>query len=114
MCKKPIRFSRHNNTLRIDSLIDQNVNDYLIIEAYRILDENTYTDVWKDKWLLRYSTALMKKQWGENLKKFEGMQLPGGITFNGQKIWEEATEEINKLEEEVITNYSLPVADFIG
>ena len=112
--KKPIRFSRHNNTLRIDSLIDQNVNDYLIIEAYRILDENTYTDVWKDKWLLRYSTALMKKQWGENLKKFEGMQLPGGITFNGQKIWEEATEEINKLEEEVITNYSLPVADFIG
>ena len=112
--KKPIRFSRHTNKLRVDSLVDQNVGDYLIIEAYRILDPDTYTEVWGDIWLRQYATALIKRQWGENLKKFEGMQLPGGITFNGQKIWEEATEEINKLEEQMITSYSLPVADFMG
>jgi hypothetical protein len=57
---------------------------------------------------------MVKRQWGENLKKFEGMNLPGGITFNGQKIWEEANEEIDKLDSEVINNYSLPVTDMIG
>ena len=112
--KKPIRFSRHTNKLRVDSLFEQQPGQYLIIECYRTLDPNTYTDVWGDIWLRRYTTALIKRQWGENLKKFEGMQLPGGITFNGQKIWEEATEEINKLEDEMISSYSLPVADFMG
>lgn len=112
--KKPIRFSRHTNKLRVDSLFEQSPGEYLIIECYRTLDPNTYTDVWGDIWLRRYTTALVKRQWGENLKKFEGMQLPGGVTFNGQKIWEEATEEINKLEEEMISSYSLPVADFMG
>lgn len=114
--KKPIRFQRHKNQLNID--MDWNndvlVGDFVIIEAYRILDPDTYTDVYGDRWLARYSTALIKRQWGENLKKFEGMTLPGGVTFNGQKIWEEATEEINKLEEEMISSYSLPVADMMG
>ena len=112
--KKPIRFSRHTNKLRVDSLFEQNPGEFLIIECYRILDPETFTEVYGDIWLRRYATALIKRQWGENLKKFEGMQLPGGITFNGQKIWEEATEEINKLEEEMISSYSLPVADFMG
>tara|TARA_X000001382_G_scaffold23576_1_gene14497 strand:+ start:7256 stop:7993 length:738 start_codon:yes stop_codon:yes gene_type:complete len=112
--KKPIRFSRHTNKLRVDSLFEQNPGEFLIIECYRILDPDTFTEVYGDIWLRRYATALIKRQWGENLKKFEGMQLPGGITFNGQKIWEEATEEINKLEEEMISSYSLPVADFMG
>jgi hypothetical protein len=57
---------------------------------------------------------LIKRQWGDNLKKFEGMTMPGGVTFNGQKIWEEANEEIRKLEEEMINTYSLPVSDMIG
>jgi hypothetical protein len=112
--KKPIRFSRHTNKLRVDSLFEQNPGEFLIIECYRILDPDTFTEVYGDIWLRRYATALIKRQWGENLKKFEGMQLPGGVTFNGQKIWEEATEEINKLEEEMISSYSLPVADFMG
>ena len=114
--KKPIRFQRHKNQLNIDMDwgTDVLVGEYVIIECYRILDPNTYTDVYGDRWLARYTTALIKRQWGENLKKFEGMTLPGGVQFNGQKIWEEATEEINKLEEEMISSYSLPVSDMMG
>lgn len=114
--KKPIRFNRHTNQLNIDMDWDSDVREgeYIIIEAYKILDPNVYTDMWGDRWLLRYTTALFKKQWGENLKKFEGMQMPGGITFNGQKIWEEANEEITQLENEMVNSYSLPVSDMIG
>jgi hypothetical protein len=114
--KKPIRFQRHKNQLNIDMDWGNDIiaGEYVIIEAYRILDPDTYSDVYGDKWLLRYATALIKRQWGENLKKFEGMTLPGGVTFNGQKIWEEAIEEINKMEDEMISSYSLPVADMMG
>ena len=114
--KQPLRFSRHTDRLYLDMdwSARVTVGEYLIIECYRILDPDTYSDVYGDKWLLRYATALIKRQWGENLKKFEGMTLPGGVTFNGQKIWEEATEEINKIEEEMISSYSLPVADMMG
>jgi hypothetical protein len=87
---------------------------FIIIEGYREVSPEENPDVWNDPWLRKYTTALVKLQWGENLKKFEGMNLPGGVTFNGQKIWEEANEEINKLDDEVITGYSLPVTDMIG
>ena len=70
--------------------------------------------MYSDRWLLRYTTQLFKRQWGENLKKFEGLQMPGGLTFNGQKIWEESQEAIIKLEDEMISSYSLPVHDMIG
>jgi hypothetical protein len=70
--------------------------------------------MYHDRWLLRYTTQLFKRQWGENLKKFEGLQMPGGLTFNGQKIYEEAMESIMKLEDEMISSYSLPVHDMIG
>jgi len=114
--KKPIRFNRHTNQLNIDMdwEFDVRVGEYIIVEAYKILDPNVYTDVWGDRWLQRYTTAQIKRQWGENLKKFEGLQMPGGITFNGQKIYEEAVEEIEKLESEMINSYSLPVTDMIG
>lgn len=113
--KQPIRYNRHVNKLHIDMAWDK-VQDgqYVIIDCYRILDPSVYTDVWGDRWLHRYATALIKRQWGENLKKFEGMQMPGGLTFNGQKIWEESIEEIRQLEEEMIVSYSLPVSDMIG
>ena len=114
--KKPIRFNRHMDRLFIDMSWSEDVTagQYIIIDGYRTVDPETYTDVWNDTWLKKYASALVKKQWGENLKKFEGMQLPGGVTFNGQKIWEEANEEVIKLEEEVIMDYSLPVTDMIG
>jgi hypothetical protein len=64
--------------------------------------------------LQKYCAAQIKKQWGENLKKFEGISMPGNVSFNGQKIWDEATEEIQALESEVISSYSLPVTDMMG
>lgn len=113
--RQPIRYNRHRNILHID--MDWNtVNDgeWLLVEAYQIVDPNTYTDAWGDRWLLTYATALIKRQWGNNMKKFQGMQMPGGLTFSGQQIYDEAVEEIKKLEEEMINSYSLPVADMIG
>jgi hypothetical protein len=79
-----------------------------------VLDSETFSDVWSDPWLKKYATALIKKQWGENLKKFEGMNLPGAVKFNGQKIWDEANEEVNALEKEMNSGYSLPVMDMMN
>tara|TARA_R110000796_G_scaffold86657_2_gene187406 strand:- start:2909 stop:3337 length:429 start_codon:yes stop_codon:yes gene_type:complete len=114
--KKPIRFNRHVNKLHVDMdwSVDIQPSEYIIVEGYSVLDPNVYTDVWGDRWLHRYSTALIKRQWGENLKKFEGMQMPGGLTFSGQKIWEESIEEIRLLEDEMLNSYSLPVTDLVG
>lgn len=113
--KTPIRYNRHRNILHLDmSKEKMNVGEYFLVEAYEVVDPNTYTDVWSDRWLQYYAAQLIKRQWGSNLTKFEGMQLPGGVTFNGQKIYDDAQAEIQKLEEEMINNYSLPVADMIG
>lgn len=114
--KKPIRYNKHVDKLYLDLdwTKDTKLGNFLILDCYVVVDPDTYTDVWADRWLGRYSTALIKRQWGENLKKFEGMQLPGNVTFNGQKIWEEATAEIDKLETEMNSAMSLPVMDMIG
>jgi hypothetical protein len=114
--KKPIRYNRNTDKLYIDMNWNDDVRagQYIIIDGYREVNPTENPDVWNEPWLRKYTTALVKLQWGENLKKFEGMNLPGGVTFNGQKIWEEANEEINKLEDEVIMDYSLPVTDMIG
>jgi hypothetical protein len=114
--KQSLRFNRHINRVYIDMAWDSRVNvgEFIIIEAYKKIDPDTFTDVYNDRFLQKYSTAQIKKQWGENLKKFEGLSMPGGITFNGQKIWDEATDEIQALEAEVISSYSLPVTDMLG
>lgn len=113
--QQPIRYNRHRNRLHIDTdWNDLKVGEYLLIEAYEVVDPDTWTEAWGDRWLQQYATAKIKMQWGTNLKKFEGMQLPGGIMFNGQKIYDEAKEELDKLEAEMISSYSLPVMDMIG
>ena len=113
--KQPLRYNRHVNKLYIDmDWAKVDVGNYIIAEAYNIVDPNTYADVWKDRWLQNYATAKIKYQWGSNLTKFEGMQLPGGVTFNGTQILQDALEEIRRLEEEMIVSYSLPVMDMIG
>ena len=86
----------------------------MVIEAYQIVDPTKFTDVWNDRWLQRYATQLIKKQWGTNLTKFNGLQLPGGVTFNGEKIYNDAEAEIDKLENEMAVSYSLPAYDMIG
>lgn len=112
---QPIRFNRHTNRLYIDVNWNKvEAGQYLVIDAYEIVDPTKFTDVWNDRWLHRYATALIKKQWGNNLKKFSGIQMPGGVTFNGQQIYDEAEEEIQKLEGEMISSFSLPVYDMIG
>ena len=90
------------------------VGDWLIIEAYRVLDPTQYPEIYNDIFLKKYCTALIKRQWGENLKKFEGVQLPGGVTLNGRAIYDEAVEEIRKIEEEMNLKWELPPDGMIG
>jgi hypothetical protein len=91
-----------------------NVGNYIIVEAYEVVDPDVYTDAWGDRWLQEYCSEKIKYQWGTNLSKFNGMQLPGGVTFNGQNIKQEADAAIQQLEKEMISSYSLPVMDMIG
>jgi hypothetical protein len=113
--KQMLRYNRHVNKLYIDMDWGKvNEGQYIIAEAYNIVDPNVYQDVWKDRWLQNYATAKIKYQWGSNLTKFSGMQLPGGVTFNGEQILQDAQAEIQRLEDEMIVSYSLPVTDMIG
>ena len=113
--KQRIRYNRHLNQLHVDMNWDRlNVGDFIVMKAYRVIDPDTYTDVWKDRWLLRYASCLIKLQWGSNLTKFEGMQLPGGVQFNGQKIYDDAFSERQQLDEEMAVSYSYPPEDMVG
>jgi hypothetical protein len=113
--KQPLRFNRHTNKLYIDMDWDRvEPGMYIIVEAYEVIDPDTYVDAWSDRWLLRYAACLIKQQWGNNLKKFSGAKMTGGITYNGQQIYDEATQERQELEKEMIYSYSLPVTDMIG
>ena len=113
--KQPIRYNRHVNRLHIDMDWEKvSAGDYVVAECYQIVDPATYGDVYKDRWLQSYATAKIKYQWGSNLTKFNGMQLPGGVTFNGEQILSDAREEIQRLEEDMISSYSLPVHDLTG
>ena len=114
--QKPVRFNRHMNRLYVDMdwRADITIGDHIIVEGFRILDPNTFTDVYNDYFLKKYATSLIKKQWGTNLKKFEGVQLPGGVVLNGQKIYDEAVEEIKQLQLDAQSIYQLPVDFFVG
>ena len=114
--EKPIRFNQHQNRLYIDMdwSNDLKVGEFLIIEAYRKLNPDTYTDIYDDIYLKRYATALIKRQWGANLSKFEGVQMLGGVTLNGAKLFEEAQADIEKLEEQIQLAYELPPNYMIG
>ena len=113
--QQPIRYSRHQNKCYIDMDWGKiNVGEFLLIEAYEVIDPELFYDVWADRWLQNYTTAKIKYQWGSNLTKFTGMQLPGGVQFNGEKIFNDAQQEIEKMEAEMISSYSLPVSDMVG
>ena len=113
--EQPIRFNRHMNRLNIDMDWSRvNIGEYIIVEAYQIVDPEVYSNVWNDRWLQRYATAMIKQQWGANLTKFREIKMPGGMVFNGDKIYNDATEELKKLEDEMLNSYSLPVSDMIG
>jgi hypothetical protein len=109
------RFNRLANRLYLDAnwRTDFILGDYIIVQGYRALDPATWTKVWDEPWLKHYTTAVFKRQWGTNLKKFSGLQLPGGVTLDGDKLYAEAIEEIEKLEDD-LRNKSAPLDLFIG
>jgi hypothetical protein len=112
----PIRFNRRNNKIFVDFNWEGKIapGRYLVFEAYQILDPSANDEIWSTTWLKNYTTALFKRQWGENLKKFSGVALPGGITLNGQQIYEEAAAEVEKLEEELRESYEEPPGFLLG
>ena len=112
--EKHVNFERHMNrlTIHMDWSEEVEVGDHLLIECYRIIDPDTFTDVYNDYFLKRYATALIKKQWGQNLIKFEGMVMPGGVTFNGRQLFDDAVQELEQLVEEARLNWEKPV-DFM-
>ena len=104
----PVRFQRHTERLYVEwawGYSQAPVGTTAIIECYTTLNPDVYTKVWNDRWLKEYTTALIKRQWGNNLKKFGGIQLPGGVVLNGDKIFQEAADEIKTLETEMENNY---------
>ena len=109
------RFNRLQNRLHLDInwSEDVSVGQYVLVEAYRALDPTTFTRMWNEPWLKHYTTALFKKQWGTNLKKFQGLQLPGGVTIDGDSIYKEGKEEQEALEQDLL-NKSAPLEFFMG
>jgi hypothetical protein len=108
----PIRFQRHMQRLYIDWAWGQSeapVGTVVVAEAYATINPDVYTQAWNDRWLKEYATALIKRTWGNNLKKFNGIQLPGGVTLNGDKIYQEAKEEIDALHAEIGDKYGAPL-----
>jgi len=112
---KQIRFNRRQNRLYLDTNANRmKVDDYIIIQCYRVLNPSDYTKVYNDPFLKKYFTALMKRQWGQNLIKFRGVKLPGGVELNGREIYEDGLREIQALEERMTYDYELPPMDMIG
>ena len=113
----PIRFQRHMQRLYIDwawGNSEAPAGQIVVAEAYALINPDVYTLVWNDRWLKEYATALIKRTWGNNMAKFDNIQLPGGVTLNGTKILEEATTEIERLEREMETNYGAPLEFFMN
>jgi hypothetical protein len=106
-------FSRHQNRVYVegDDLVE---GIYIIVEGHETLDPETYTGIYNDMLLKKYLTALIKRQWGLNLIKFEGMQLPGGVTLNGRQIYDDAIADIEKIEETMQLTYEKPIDFFVG
>ena len=112
---KQIRFNQRSDRMYLD--VDWNnlqVDEFLIIECYRGLDGEDYSRLWNDSFLKPYLTSLIKRQWGMNLIKFQGVKLPGGIEFNGRQIYDDAEKELETIRERMTFNYEMPPMDMIG
>jgi len=112
--EKSIRFNKVTNKIFVDMNweVETAVGQFLLFELWTVVDPDAFTEVYNDIWLKEYFTALVKKQWASNLSKYEGIQLPGGVTWNGQQILDSANEEIEKLKEDLDLRYALP-PDFL-
>ena len=113
--EKQIRFNKRMDRLYLD--IDWgsvSKDDYLVIDCFRQLDPNDYGRVWNDSFLKKYTTALLKRQWGQNLLKFQGVKLPGGVELNGRQIYDDAQKELDNIREQMSNTYELPPLDMVG
>ena len=111
----PIRFNEHQNRLYLDMDWESvTVGEYLIIECYRKVDPASYADMFNDIYLKRYATSLIKQQWGANLSKFGGVAMLGGVTMNGETIYSQAQEELEKLEEQIQLSFETPIDYMVG
>jgi hypothetical protein len=110
----PVRYNVHQNRIYLDMDWSDTNESYVIIECYRKLDPTVYTDVYNDMFLKKYATALIKKQWGANLIKFQGVTMLGGVQMNGEIIWQQADEEIKLLEEQMLNGFGMPADMMIG
>jgi hypothetical protein len=109
------RFNIRQDRLYIDADFGVlNVDDFFVIDCFRILDPNDFTKVYNDPFLKRYFTALCKKQWGQNLIKFQGVQLPGGIQLNGRQIYDDGVRELDEIRAKMSSDYEMPPLDMIG
>jgi hypothetical protein len=111
-----IRFQRHQGRVYLDLNLYTTFRpgNYVIVECYRCIDPETYPLVWGDRWLQRYTIALMRRQWGNNLSKYNGITLPGGVTLDGKTMQQEAVQEIKDLEEELKSTYQEPIDFMVG
>lgn len=108
-------YNRHLNRLYLRTdWTDMSVGQWIVVEGYQIVDPDSFTDVYDDMFVKQYATALIKQQWGANLIKFEGMQLPGGVTINARQIFDDATTEIAQIKEQMQLNYEAPPMFFVG
>ena len=113
--EKQIRFNQRMDRLYLDmDWSSMSVNDWLIIDCFRALNPNDYTRVWNDSFLKKYTTALVKRQWGQNLIKFLGVKLPGGVELNGRQIYDDAEKDLEIIREMMSNTYELPPLDMVG
>ena len=113
--EKQIRFNQRMDRLYLDIVWDcMSVGDWLVIDCFRLLNPNDYPRVWNDSFLKPYATALIKKQWGQNLLKFQGVKLPGGTELNGRQIYDDAEKDLERIKENMSNTYELPPLDMIG
>ena len=113
--QKQFRFNQRMDRLYLDiSWGEVTPGDYLVIDCFRTLDPNDYVRVWNDSFLKKYTTALLKRQWGQNLIKFRGVKLPGGLELNGREIYDDAEKDLERIKEKMMLEYELPPLDFIG
>ena len=112
---KQIRFNKRQDRLYLDiDWASETAGSYLVLDCYRALDPTNFSGVYNDSFLKKYLTALIKRQWGQNLIKFRGVKLPGGIEFNGREIYDDGQRDLDDIKERMASEYELPPLDLIG
>ena len=110
-----VRFNKKNSRLYMDINVNElTENHFMIIDCFRVVDPESESNVYNDVWLKQYTTSLIKRQWGQNLIKFTGVKLPGGLELNGRQLYDDAVMELEKLDEKLMQEYAMPPLDMIG